>query len=385
MNPRVAAIAPSVTLGIAAKAKAITAAGRKVFSFAAGEPDFDTPEHIKAAAIKALNAGEVRYTAVAGMPALCKAIAAKLETENGIPCKPEQIIVSNGAKQSLYNLFLTLLSEGDEVIVPAPFWLSYPEMIAMAGGQPVYVHCEESNDFKMTPRELELAITSRTRAVVINSPSNPVGSVYTPDELRAICEVAAARGLYIVADEIYEKLVYEDAVHVSPASFSPAIRERTITVNGFSKAYAMTGWRLGYLAGPLPLVKAIDALQSHSTSGPNTFAQFGALEALRGGQDCVRTMAAAFDARRRYMYDRLVKMPGVTCVKPRGAFYMLPNIAAFGLTSVDFCEKLITEQAVAAVPGSPFGVDANIRLSYACGMDDIREGLDRLEAFCRSR
>jgi aspartate aminotransferase len=384
INEKVASITPSVTLGIDSKAKELAAQGKKIFSFAAGEPDFDTPEHIKKAAAKALQEGQTKYTQVAGLFSLRSAIAAKLEKENGLRYTADQVVVSNGAKHTLFNIFMAICRDGDEVIIPAPYWLSYPEMVNVAGGKPVFVHCREDNDFKMTPAEFEDAITPRTKAVVINSPSNPIGVVYSAAELKALAEVAVDHGVYMVSDEIYEKMMYDNTPHFSIGSFSQEIFERTITVNGFSKAYSMTGWRLGYFAGPVEIVKAVNAFQSHSTSGANTFAQFGGIEALKGPQDCVADMLKAFAARRSYIYDRLVSIKGITCVKPMGAFYVLPNISSFGLDSMEFAERLLDEQGVAVVPGIAFGTDRNIRLSYACSMDNIREGLDRLEKFVKS-
>lgn len=362
-------------------AKELAAQGRKVCSFAAGEPDFDTPQYIKDAAIRALQQGETKYTPVAGTAALQKAIAEKLERENGLPYKSNQVVVSNGAKHSLYNLFVAILNDGDEVIIPSPYWLSYPEMVRLGGGVPVFVHCSEKNDYKLRPAELEAAITPRTKAFVLNSPSNPIGIVYTPRELRALSETAANHGIYIISDEIYEKMVYDGAVHVSPGSFSKAIFDRTITVNGFSKSFSMTGWRLGYMAGPGEIVKAVCAIQSHSSSGPNTFAQFGALAALKEPSDSVEKMVKAFAERRKYIHDRISAVKGVTCVKPQGAFYILPNISRFGLDSVQFSERLMREKGVAVVPGLSFGADQCVRLSYACGMDTIREGMDLFAEF----
>lgn len=384
INERVGAIAPSITLGMDSKAKEMAARGKKVFSFAAGEPDFDTPVHIKKAAIKALEEGQTKYTPVAGILALRTAIAAKLEKDNGLRYDPGNIVVSNGAKHTLFNIFMAICRDGDEVIIPAPFWLSYPEMVNVAGGKNVFIHCREENDFKLTPAELEKAITPRTKALVINSPSNPIGVVYSGSELKALAEVAVRHGIYIVSDEIYEKMIYGDTVHYSVGSFSKEIFDRTITVNGFSKAYSMTGWRLGYFAGPAEIVRAVNAFQSHSTSGPNTFSQFGALEALKGPQDCLVGMLKAFAERRDYIYNRLISIKDVTCVKPMGAFYVLPNISRSGLGSVSFAEKLLESEGVVVVPGAAFGVDSNIRLSYACSMDNIRQGLDGLERFIKS-
>ncbi|MBA4386981.1 MAG: aspartate aminotransferase [Verrucomicrobia bacterium] len=383
LNERVAAIPPSVTLGVESRAKELTAKGRKIWSFAAGEPDFDTPEHIKHAAAKALEGGQTKYCPVAGVQALKDAIVAKLKNENGLVYEASQIVISNGAKHSLYNIFMTICREGEEVIIPSPYWLSYPEMVKMAGGKSVFVHCSEKNDFKMTPEQFEKAITPRTKAVIINSPSNPIGNIYSKPELKALADVALKHGIYMVSDEIYEKMIYDGSRHVSVAGFSKHAHDMTITVNGFSKAYAMTGWRLGYFAAPAPIAKAASALQSHSTSGPNTFAQYGGIEALKGPQDCVEKMVAAFAGRRTYIHERLTSIKGITCVKPSGAFYVLPNISSFGMGSLEFSEKLLDKASVAVVPGIAFGVDTHVRLSYACSMDSIKEGVDRIEKFVK--
>ncbi|MEI8122607.1 MAG: pyridoxal phosphate-dependent aminotransferase [bacterium] len=381
LNAKVAGIAPSVTLAIDAMAKSLVAAGEKVCGFGAGEPDFDTPEHIKEAAAKALHEGKTKYAPNDGIVELRAAIADKLTQENKLSYKPEQILVSNGAKHSLFNIFMALCRDGDEVIIPAPYWLSYPEMVRVAGGRPVFVRGLEANGLKITPAQLETAITPRTRALVINSPSNPTGMVYSRDELRALAEVAVTHNLILVSDEIYERMVYDGVEAVSVGALSPEIFKRTITVNGFSKPYSMTGWRLGYFAGPLDIVKAASALQSHSTSAPNTFAQYGAVAALRGSQDCVTRMVKAFDERRQYLYKRLTGMKGITCAKPSGAFYVFPNISSFGLSSIDFSAKLLEREKMTVVPGLPFGADENVRLSYACSMANIEEGMTRLERF----
>ena len=381
LNAKVAGIAPSVTLAIDAMAKSLVAAGEKVCGFGAGEPDFDTPEHIKEAAARALHEGKTKYAPNDGIVELRAAIADKLTQENKLSYKPEQILVSNGAKHSLFNIFMALCRDGDEVIIPAPYWLSYPEMVRVAGGRPVFVRGLEANGLKITPAQLEAAITPRTRALVINSPSNPTGMVYSRDELRALAEVAVTHNLILVSDEIYERMVYDGVEAVSVGALSPEIFKRTITVNGFSKPYSMTGWRLGYFAGPLDIVKAASALQSHSTSAPNTFAQYGAVAALRGSQDCVTRMVKAFDERRQYLYKRLTGMKGITCAKPSGAFYVFPNIASFGLSSIDFSAKLLEREKMTVVPGLPFGADENVRLSYACSMANIEEGMTRLERF----
>lgn len=384
INDRISSIAPSVTLGVTSRANAMKADGKKVYSFAAGEPDFDTPDHIKSAAVKALAEGKTKYTPVVGLPQLRSAIVKKLAEENGLSYKPGEVVVSNGAKHSLFNVFAAICRDGDEVIIPSPYWLSYPEMVNIAGGKPVILHGAEKNGFKVTPKDLDRVITSKTKAIVINSPSNPSGIVYTREELKVLAEMVVERGIYIVSDEIYEKTIYDGVKHVSIGSLSSAIFDKTITVNGFSKAYSMTGWRLGYCAGPGEIINAVNALQSHSTSGATTFAQYGGLAALTGSQDCVARMVEAFTERRAYLYDRLMAIDGITCVKPMGAFYMLPNVSGFGLGSVVFAERLLESCGVAVVPGAPFGVDGHVRLSYACGMDTIKDGMDKFEGFVKS-
>ena len=379
-----AAIAPSVTLAVDAQAKAMKAAGERVCGFGAGEPDFDTPEPIKEACIAALRSGQTKYAPNAGLPELVSAIVDKLRDENGVRVEADQVLVSNGAKHSLFNLFLTLLRPGDEVLLPTPYWVSYIEMIRVAGAEPVLVPGDEAAGLKVTPGQIERAITPRTRLLVLNSPSNPTGVVYSEPELRALAAVAMRHDLMIVSDEIYERICYDGVRPFSVASISPAVAARTLTVNGFSKPYAMTGWRLGYAAGPKAVIRAAGALQSHSTSAPNTFAMAGAVAALRGPQDCVAAMVRAFDERRRLLLDRLAAMPGVTCVAPAGAFYLFPNVSAFGLDSLTFCARLLAAEKVAAVPGAAFGVDGHIRLSYACSMDTIREGMDRVARFLKT-
>ncbi len=384
MNRQIGAIAPSVTLGITSRAKQMVAAGQSICSFAGGEPDFDTPENVKRAAIEALEAGHTKYAPASGLPALREAIVDKLLCDNGLSYDVSQVVVSNGAKHSLFNVFLALLNPGDEVIVPTPYWLSYPEMVRVAGAVPVFVETTVESGYKLTAEQLRKAVTPKTVAIVLNSPSNPIGIVYSREETTALCEAAVACGLTIVSDEIYEKLIYEGVEHVSPASLSDEIFANTVTVNGLSKACSMTGWRLGYIAGPKPLVAAVIALQSHSTSSPNTFAQYGGVEAIRNTAGAVAEMVRAFDERRMYLYSRLTAIEGITCVRPQGAFYVLPDISSFGLDSVSFAERLLNEKGVAVVPGAAFGADRNVRLSYACSMENIKEGLDRLECFIGS-
>jgi aspartate aminotransferase len=384
LSSNVAQITPSLTLAIDSKAKAMRAEGIDVCGFGTGEPDFDTPEHIKEAAIKALQEGFTKYTPSAGLPELRTAISEKFSKDNDIDYKPNQVIVSNGAKQSCFNAILACCEPGDEVIIPAPYWLSYPDMVRLVGAEPVIVQTKASNAYKMTAEEFENAMTPRTKMVIINSPGNPTGSVYTREELEALVEVALTEDIFILSDEIYEKLIYDDASHVSVASLSKEAYDLTITVNGFSKAYAMTGWRLGYLGAPEAIAKVIDSLQSHSTSGPNSFAQKGAVAALKGSQQCVTDMRDEFNVRREYMYERLAAIPNVSTVKPLGAFYMLADISKFGLSSTNFADRLLSKAEVAVVPGVAFGDDKTVRLSYATDLETIKTGLDRIEQFCRT-
>lgn len=381
---RATILTPSLTLSIDSKAKAMKAEGIDICGFGAGEPDFDTADHIKAAAQAALETGFTKYTPSSGIPELRQAISEKFLSDNSLDYKPNQIIVSNGAKHSCYNAILATCEPGDEVIIPAPYWLSYPEMVRLAGAEPVFVQTKEENNWKMTAEEFANAMTPRTKMVIINTPGNPTGAVYTREELEALVEVALEEDILILSDEIYEKLVYDGAQHVSVASISPDAYNLTITVNGFSKSYAMTGWRLGYLAAPDYIAKAVDSIQSHSTSNPCSFAQKGGLAALKGNQQHVADMRDEFEMRRDYMFDRLSKIDKVTCAKPQGAFYVLANISQFGLNSSNFAERLLSKHHVAVVPGLAFGDDRTVRLSYATSIDLIKKGLDRFEEFCRS-
>ncbi len=381
---RATILTPSLTLSIDSKAKEMKAGGIDVCGFGAGEPDMDTPDHIKAAAQASIESGFTKYTPSSGIPELRQAIADKLLADNKVEYKASQIIVSNGAKHSCFNAVLATCDPGDEVIIPAPYWLSYPEMVRLAGGTPVFVQTREENGWKMTAEEFESAMTPRTKMVILNSPNNPTGAVYTREELEALVEVAGGEDIIILSDEIYEKLVYDGVEHVSIASLSKEAYDLTITVNGFSKCYAMTGWRLGYLAAPEPLAKAIDAIQSHSTSNPCSFAQKGGLAALKGDQTPVEDMRAEFDLRRHYMVDRLKGIDRVRVVEPKGAFYALANISELGLTSTNFADRLLSKHHVAVVPGVAFGNDGTIRFSYATSLDIIKTGLDRFEEFCRT-
>jgi aspartate aminotransferase len=379
-------ISPSPTLAIDAKAKAMLAAGEDVCSFAAGEPDFDTPAHIKAAAIAALNAGKTKYGPTPGIEPLRAAIAAKYAADYGLKTAPSQVVVSPGGKFSCYLAMLAVCSPGDEVIIPAPYWVSYPEMAKLAGAIPKFVLAGDATGFRMTPAQLEAAVTPRTRLLVINTPSNPTGAVYSRAELEAIVAVALRHNLYVLSDEIYEHLVYDGVRHVTPASFSPEAEARTIIVSGFSKTYSMTGWRLGTLVAPPPIAKAVGELQSQMTSNATTFAQYGALAALQEKEPtrvALETMLAAFDRRRTFLHAELGKIPGVRCVLAQGAFYLFPNISSFGLASAEFCARLLQEEKVAAVPGSAFGAEGYLRLSYATSDAILAKGVERLARFCK--
>jgi aspartate aminotransferase len=381
---RVSQITPSLTLAIDSKAKAMKAEGIDVCSFSAGEPDFDTPQHVKDAAKLALDRGKTKYGPAAGEPQLRDAIAKKLQDDNHLNYQRENIIVTNGGKHSLFNLMLALIEPGDEVIIPAPFWLSYPEMVKIAGGTPVIVDTTQESGYKITPAQLRQSITPQTKLFVLNSPSNPTGMVYTPDEIRALAEVVIESDILVVSDEIYEKILYDGAEHLSIGAVSEEAFKRTIISNGFAKAYSMTGWRIGYLAGPLELIKANITIQSHATSNVCTFAQYGAIAALENSQDCVQQMLDAFIQRRKFILERIGTIPNLSCPKPDGAFYVFIDISQTGKTSIDFCKDLLEQQKVAAVPGIAFGADRCIRLSYATDMTTIETGLDRLDKFVRS-
>ncbi|MCU0570172.1 MAG: pyridoxal phosphate-dependent aminotransferase [Oculatellaceae cyanobacterium Prado106] len=381
---RVAQVTPSLTLVIDAKAKAMKRDGIDVLSFSVGEPDFDTPSHIRAAAAAALEEGKTRYGPAAGEPKLRQAIAQKLQRDNNLPYEAANIVVTNGGKHSLYNIMMALIEPGDEVIIPAPYWVSYPEMVKLAEGTPVIINTTLEAGFRMTPEQLQQAITPKTKLVILNSPSNPTGMVYTPDEIRAIAKVIVEHDLWVVSDEIYEKILYDDAQHLSIGAVSPASFERTIISSGFAKTYAMTGWRIGFVAAPLPLIKAIETIQSHSTSNVCTFAQYGAIAAYENSQDCVTEMVRAFAERRQIMLDALNTIPGFICPAPTGAFYLFPNISKLGVNSLNFCDGLLETQQVAAVPGIAFGADDCIRLSYATNVENIKAGMDRLANYVRS-
>ena len=382
---RITGIKPSVTLAIAAMAKAMQQDGKDICSFSAGEPDFDTPEHIKDAAKQALDRGKTKYGAAAGEPQLREAIAHKLVRDNNLNYSAANILVTNGGKHSLYNLMVTLIDPGDEVVIPAPFWLSYPEMVKLAGGVPVIVDTDSSTDYKISPAALNAAITPKTKLFILNSPANPSGVVYTRSELQALAKVVVDRDIMVVSDEIYEKIIYDGVEQVSIGALGEDIFQRTIISNGFAKAYSMTGWRVGYLAAPVAVIQAASALQGHSTSNVCTFAQYGAIAALEGSQDCVETMRQAFALRRQVILERLQAIPGLTCAKPDGAFYLFINIGNTNIKSLDFCQQLLEQQQVATIPGQPFGADDHIRISYATDLITIEKGMDRLAKFVRSQ
>jgi aspartate aminotransferase len=384
ISQRAASLAASLTLVIDSKAKQMKAEGHDVVGFGAGEPDFDTPQHIKDAAIKALNDGFTKYTPSSGIPELRQAIADKFKRENALRYQPSQIIVSCGGKHSCFNVIMATCEEGDEVIIPSPYWLSYPEMVKLASAKPVILTTTDKTEFKVTRDQLRAAITPRTRLFILNSPSNPTGSVYTPEEIKALGDICVEKGVLIMSDEIYEHLLYDGAKHKSVASFSQEHYDHTIIVHGFAKAWSMTGWRLGFLAAPPIIAGRIDAIQSHSTSNPTSFAQKGAVAALNGPQDHLKSWLAEYDKRRTAAWKILNGIPGVSCVNSKGAFYLFPNISKLGLKSTEFCAKLLEQEKVAAVPGIAFGADDYIRISYATSMANIEKGLQRIENFCRA-
>ena len=388
LSNRAKSLKPSPTLAINAKAKSMQAQGISVISFGAGEPDFDTPENIKQAAKKALDAGFTKYTPVGGIDDLKDAIIKKFQRDIQVTYKRSEIIVSCGGKHSFYNLAQAIFDQGEEVIIPAPYWVSYPPMVALANGTPVIVETTEKNEFKITPEELKKAITPKTKALIINSPSNPTGSAYTKKELEKIAEVALSKNFFVISDEIYEKIVYDGFEFTSIASLSEEMKKKTIIVHGVAKTYAMTGWRIGYTAGSEEIISAMNNIQSQSTSNPTSIAQKASVEALAGPQDEVGKMVTAFGQRRNYIVDRLNKIPGVSCYKPLGTFYVFPNFSSYyGKSfqgkkvenSTHLADFFLEVAKVAVVPGVEFGADPFERLSYATSMEDIKEGVNRIE------
>jgi aspartate aminotransferase len=383
---RVSILAPSPTLVITAKANELKRRGMDIIGFGAGEPDFNTPEHIIEAAEKAMREGKTKYTATAGIPELLQAISDKFKKDQGLEYTTKQIIVTNGGKHALFNLFMAYLNPGDEVIIPTPYWVSYPEMVKVADGVPVFVKGAEENGFKVTATQIKEAITPRTRAIIINSPSNPTGSIYSRKELEEIVEVALSHDLLMVSDEIYEKLIYDGHEHVSVATFSKEAYEKTVIINGMSKPYSMTGWRMGYAAGNEKLIQAMVDLSSHSTSNPTSFAQYGALAALTGPQEPLEMMKREFVKRRDRVVELLNQIEGIKCQKPEGAFYVFPNVSEVvkksGYANVDaWCEALLEQEHVALVPGSGFGAHDNVRISYATSMEQLEKGIERIKRF----
>lgn len=388
LSARAAAVHESSTLAVDSLAKKLKAEGKPVVSFGTGEPDFDTPAHIKAAAIKAIEEGKTKYTPAAGLPALRQAIADRLLADTGVAYESGQIVVASGAKHSIFVALMCLLNPGDEVIVPAPYWVTYTESVAMAGGVPVVVNCEEKAGFKMTAAQLEAAITPKTKLLILNNPSNPTGMFYNKEELEALCAVCVKHDLYILSDEIYFSLLYDGRVFTSVAALSEEIKERTIIVNGVSKSYAMTGWRIGYTASNKTLAKLMTNYLSHSTSAPSTISQWAAIEALTGDQSSIRAMHDEFERRRNYIVERMNQIEGVSCIKPEGAFYVMMNVEKLLGRTIggkliqsgdDFAVAFLEQQNVAVVPCSGFGAPNFVRWTYAASMENIREGLDRLE------
>ncbi|MDA0768355.1 MAG: pyridoxal phosphate-dependent aminotransferase [Verrucomicrobia bacterium] len=384
LSSRIEKVTPSLTLAVTNQAKALQAQGEEIYGLAGGEPEMDTPDHIKEACYRALKEGKTKYTPAAGIPELRESIATKLMADNNVEYSAKQICVTSGGKQACFNAILAMVEEGDEVVIPSPYWVSYPEMVRLAGGEPVFVETSEKNGWKMTAEEFEEAMSPRTKMVILNSPSNPTGAVYTEEELRAIGEVALSEDIVILSDEIYEKLVYGETKHVSISSLSQELYDLTVVCHGFAKAYSMTGWRVGYTAAPEKLAAAISNIQGHTSSNATTFAQYGALAALEGPQDFVNDMRDEYDVRRQFMLGRLASIPNVSVVDPKGAFYFFVNCAPLGLKSQNLCDKLLNRYKVAAVPGIAFGNDSAVRLSYCTTLDVINEGVSRFEEFCRS-
>jgi len=380
----------SMTLALSAKAGQMKADGHDVVSFGAGEPDFNTPEHIAKAGKKAIDEGFTKYTAAAGTKDLKKAVQKKFKKDNGLDYDLDQIIISNGAKHSLFNTFQTILNPGDEVIISRPYWVSYPETVKLGGGVPVYVDAEEENNFKMKIEDIKKAVTENTKALILNSPNNPTGCVYSREELKEIADLAIKEDFFVVSDEIYEELIYGDAEHISIASFGKEIKERTIVINGMSKAYAMTGWRIGFAAASKEIVDIMSNIQSHATSNPNSIAQYASTVGLNESKAVTREMVKAFKERRNYMVKTINEMPKVSCKKPEGAFYVMMNIEnLIGKKyegeeidgSMSFADILLEESKVAVIPGKAFGNDKFVRLSYATSLEDIQRGLERIKEF----
>ena len=383
-------IKPSPTMAVTSKAREMRAAGKDIIGLGAGEPDFDTPDNIKDAAIEAIKKGETKYTAVDGTPKLKKAIQGKFTRENNLSYELDQISVGTGGKQVLYNVFMATLNPGDEVIIPAPYWVSYPDMVLLAGGKPKIVKCSEKNEFKITPDELKKAIGKKTKWLIINSPSNPTGSCYTKNEIEELSKILIKnKNVYILSDDIYEHITYDDFKFFTIAQIK-ALKDRTLTMNGVSKSYSMTGWRIGYGAGPKDIIKAVAKIQSQSTTNPSSISQAAAVEALNGTQDFIKTRSDSFKERRDYVVETLNSINGLSCLKPSGAFYVFPNCKKLLgkktklKTDKEFVEKLLEKAEVAVVQGSAFGLDGYFRISYATSMENLKKALDRIKSFCET-
>jgi aspartate aminotransferase len=387
---RVHTLTPSTTLAITAKAKELKQQGIDVIGLGAGEPDYNTPQNILDAALKSMNDGHTKYTPAGGLPALKKAIIEKLQRDQGLSYEPSEILVGIGAKHILYTLFQVLLNEQDEVIIPIPYWVSYPEQVKLAGGVPVYVEGTADQQYKVSAQQIQAAVTDKTRAIILNSPSNPSGMIYSEEELKEIAIICQKANILIISDEIYEKLIYGDAKHVSIAQTSDDAKERTLVINGVSKSHSMTGWRIGYAAGNKEIIKAMTDLASHSTSNPVTTSQYAAIEAYNGPQDTVEEMRAAFESRLEIIYPKVAAIPGFKVLKPQGAFYLLPDVSEAarmtGYASVDaFVDALLTDANVAVIPGSGFGAPSTIRLSYATSLDLLEAAVARIDSFVQSK
>ena len=383
-------IKPSPTMAVTSKAREMRAAGKDIIGLGAGEPDFDTPDNIKEAAIEAIKKGDTKYTAVDGTPALKKAVQNKFSRENGLSYDLDQITVGTGGKQVLYNAFMATVNKGDEVIIPAPYWVSYPDIILLAGGKPKIVKCEEKDNFKLTPKKLEKAISKKTKWVILNSPSNPTGSAYTKKEIEDLSKILIKyKKIYILSDDIYEHIIYDNFKFFTIAQIK-TLKDRTLTMNGVSKSYSMTGWRIGYAAGPKEIIKAIAKIQSQSTSNPTSISQAAAVEALNGKQDFIQERAKSFRERRDFVVDSLNDIKGISCLKPEGAFYVFPSCKKLLgkktklKTDKDFVEKLLENSEVAVVQGSAFGLDGYFRISYATSMENLRKAMERIKSFCDS-
>ena len=383
-------IKPSPTIAVTSKAREMRAAGKDVIGLGAGEPDFDTPDNIKEAAIEAIRKGDTKYTAVDGTPALKKAIQAKFSRENDLSYELDQISVGTGGKQVLYNAFMATINKGDEVIIPAPYWVSYPDIVLLAGGKPKIIKCDEKNNFKLTPEKLKKAVSKKTKWIIINSPSNPTGSGYTKDEIIALSKILIKyKNLYILSDDIYEHITYDGFKFFTIAQIEK-LKSRTLTMNGVSKSYSMTGWRIGYAAGPKEIIKAMAKIQSQSTSNPTSISQAAAVEALNGTQDFISERSNSFKERRNFVVDSLNNIKGISCLSPEGAFYVFPNCKKLLnkktklKTDKDFVEKLLEKAEVAVVQGSAFGLDGYFRISYATSMENLKKAMDRIKAFCES-